>query len=333
MFDVMVADDDYLMRKALIKMISQNKEFSVRCEATNGEEAVKLSKENHIDIVFMDIIMPKINGIDAMKMIKKDNPNTTFFIISAYSEAPLMRKIMEIPVKKYLQKPIAKESILYLLSEYEREHSRENDAETEKLYQKMRENHFVEAIETANVVLTKLLREGQKDYDKIQDSLMILGEGLMAVIDDYGRRKKVQDVFPVQNEWLKNEEILKLWIFQIINYVWQKRSIQRYSVLELVFLYIEQHIKENITLAQIVKNGMVSQGYLSRIFREQFSISVMEYVRLRKLHMVKVNLIFSKKTIGDIAQSIGYSDASHLAKVFLKYEKIKIKDYREKCTR
>ena len=44
---------------------------------------------------------------------------------------------------------------------------------------------------------------------------------------------------------------------------------------------------------------MISQGYLSRIFRDQFGISTMEYIRLRKIQMVKINFIFTTHNTSD----------------------------------
>lgn len=55
-----------------------------------------------------------------------------------------------------------------------------------------------------------------------------------------------------------------------MDYIYQQKSIRRYSILEGVFFFIEQHIKEKISLGQITEGSMISQGYLSRIFRDQF---------------------------------------------------------------
>ena len=54
-----------------------------------------------------------------------------------------------------------------------------------------------------------------------------------------------------------------------------------------VFLYIESNIKSEISLNKIITNCSISQGYLSRIFREQFQISVMEYLHMRKIYLAK----------------------------------------------
>ena len=55
-------------------------------EATDGEEAVKMAKELKPDIIIMDIVMPKLNGVEATKQIKQINPSTALLILTAYSD-------------------------------------------------------------------------------------------------------------------------------------------------------------------------------------------------------------------------------------------------------
>lgn len=69
-------------------------------------------------------------------------------------------------------------------------------------------------------------------------------------------------------------------------------------------------------------------GYLSRIFRDQFGISMMEYIRLRKIQMVKINFIFTTHNTSDVAFMLGFNESSYLQKVFQKVEGISIQEFK-----
>lgn len=67
---VLIVEDEDILRK-IYKRKFQNSEFDVEV-ATNGEEGVAKMKSVHPDLVLMDIVMPKLNGLDALDVIKRD---------------------------------------------------------------------------------------------------------------------------------------------------------------------------------------------------------------------------------------------------------------------
>ena len=79
---VLVVDDSALIRKVLIKMLNENG-YQVVGEAENGQEGVELYKELEPDIVTLDITMPVMDGVTALKLIKEHNPEALVAMISA----------------------------------------------------------------------------------------------------------------------------------------------------------------------------------------------------------------------------------------------------------
>lgn len=71
MYNVLIVDDDTLMRNALRAMISRFKNFQIIGEAANGAEAIAICRLYPVHLIFMDIIMPGMTGIEAGKKIKK----------------------------------------------------------------------------------------------------------------------------------------------------------------------------------------------------------------------------------------------------------------------
>lgn len=75
MYNVLIVDDDTLMRNALRAMISRFKNFQIIGEAANGAEAIAICRLYPVHLIFMDIIMPGMTGIEAGKKIKEDSPS------------------------------------------------------------------------------------------------------------------------------------------------------------------------------------------------------------------------------------------------------------------
>ena len=70
---VMIADDHPLLREGIIKLLSLEPDIEVVGEAEDGAQAIELARTIDVDVILMDINMPKINGIMATKIIKRKN--------------------------------------------------------------------------------------------------------------------------------------------------------------------------------------------------------------------------------------------------------------------
>ena len=86
MLKILIADDHPIVRKGL-KQILEEGPHRVQCdEARDGNEVLHKTQDHVYDLVLLDIAMPKVNGIDCLKQIKKEQPRTPVLIISMYPE-------------------------------------------------------------------------------------------------------------------------------------------------------------------------------------------------------------------------------------------------------
>jgi DNA-binding NarL/FixJ family response regulator len=81
---VLLADDHFLVRQGLRKYLSHHIDIELVGEATDGEEAVKLTDQLKPDVVVMDINMPKMNGIEATSSILRKHPGLPVIGLSFY---------------------------------------------------------------------------------------------------------------------------------------------------------------------------------------------------------------------------------------------------------
>ena len=101
---ILIADDHPLLRESLYQVLSNQRDMEVVAEAGDGEEAVNLVSQLKPDVTVMDIMMPKLNGIEASKQIKKVAPNTAILILTAYDNDNYVLGLLEAGAAGYLLK-------------------------------------------------------------------------------------------------------------------------------------------------------------------------------------------------------------------------------------
>lgn len=116
MYKIMLADDEGIVIDSLKYIIEKN--FGQECViefAKTGRSVIELAETFRPDIAIMDIQMPGINGIEAMKEIKKFNSSTMFIVVSAFDKFDYAREAVNLGCLEYLNKPINKDEIVRVL--------------------------------------------------------------------------------------------------------------------------------------------------------------------------------------------------------------------------
>jgi len=111
---VLIVDDAAFMRLSLKTMLEKNG-FEVVAEAENGSVAVRKYKELHPDIVTMDITMPEMNGIEALKEIRKYDSNSKVVMISALGQEAFVREAVLSGAKGFVVKPFKEDYVIQTL--------------------------------------------------------------------------------------------------------------------------------------------------------------------------------------------------------------------------
>jgi NarL family two-component system response regulator LiaR len=101
---ILIADDHAMLREGMRNLLEKEKDFELVGEAADGEEAVRLGGKLKPDIIIMDIVMPKLNGVEATKQIKQVSPSTALLILTAYSDIRYIIGLLEAGACGYLLK-------------------------------------------------------------------------------------------------------------------------------------------------------------------------------------------------------------------------------------
>ena len=109
---VLIADDHAIVRQGLRQILSDTADLTVAGEAENGVQAVQLVRSGEWDVVLMDVSMPDRNGIDALKIIKKEYPRLPVLILSMYPEEQYAIRALKAGAAGYLTKQSAPELLV-----------------------------------------------------------------------------------------------------------------------------------------------------------------------------------------------------------------------------
>lgn len=113
MYQVMIVDDEEPVLDSFAFILNNNTtDFELCAKARSGTEAVRLINEQSPDLVFMDIQMPGINGIDAIKQVRNKFPKIVFILATAYERFDIAQKAIPLGVFSYIVKPVSRKTLL-----------------------------------------------------------------------------------------------------------------------------------------------------------------------------------------------------------------------------
>ena len=330
MYKILIADDEQLMREALRIMIEKVPGFEVAFSVSNGEDAVELCRRENPDIVFMDIMMPGMSGIEASKRIYAGNPEITIYILSSYNHFDFAIEALKAKVKEYISKPVSSETICALLEKYSQS-KQPDQAYLDLSLTLLKDRDFKKMYYQIPEIVRELYCSCGGNREQLEACADQLGQTIFNDIGHTpGYASGYKERFPRKALSLSQPESMEIWLFHVMNDVFQQASIRKYDLLKNVFSYMDSHIQEEIGLTQVIENCAVSQGYLSRIFKNSLQVSVMEYLHLRKLMLAKEYFLTTDLSVAEVAFRLGYNESGYFSKVFKKYENMTVYQYKKK---
>lgn len=111
---VLICDDSLLIRKKLREALDSFN-FEAFYEAANGVAAVEQTKKYKPSLIFLDIVMPEIDGIEALKEIKAINPDTKVIMVSSVGTSGKLKEALKYGAYDFIQKPIQIDTLVTIV--------------------------------------------------------------------------------------------------------------------------------------------------------------------------------------------------------------------------
>lgn len=118
MIRVLVVEDDPMLAELNKRFVDKIDGFKVECVANNGEDAIKKIDDNKIDLVILDIYMPKIDGMKLFRMVRSQNKMIDFILVTAANDTEKINESLKLGAVDYLVKPFEFERLEKSLLNY-----------------------------------------------------------------------------------------------------------------------------------------------------------------------------------------------------------------------
>ncbi len=112
---ILIVDDAMFIRRRLKSIVEKIDSTKVVGEASNGEEAVSLYKDLKPDLVTLDLVMPKFNGIQAIEEIMKFDKKAKIVVVSAMGQQSSIIEAMGKGAKEFIKKPFTEEEVVTII--------------------------------------------------------------------------------------------------------------------------------------------------------------------------------------------------------------------------
>ena len=114
---VLVVDDSPMARKMLIRSFPPEWDIEIT-QATNGAEALAAYRRGHVDVMFLDLTMPEIDGFQVLETLRREDMNCLVIVVSADIQDKAQERVLGLGAIAFIKKPIDAGKIERILHDY-----------------------------------------------------------------------------------------------------------------------------------------------------------------------------------------------------------------------
>ncbi|RKX92414.1 MAG: hypothetical protein DRP59_05495 [Spirochaetes bacterium] len=233
MFNILIADDEKLEREALKAILKKGIDSALSIhEAVNGRESIVTAKSVKPEIIFMDIKMPGIDGLEAAREIRKSLPEVSIVFLTAFNQFEYAQEAIQIGVDFFIIKPASEFHVIDVTSKLlsrieERRHVRFREEDNRLKLERVKE--YLETEFVYNLVIRGMDRDKFNNYLTILDVSFL--EGVAGIVS-------IQfDTYPIAVNSDYHKQILRKRVSFIIKKILGDMGFNVLMNLELTSIY------------------------------------------------------------------------------------------------
>ena len=203
----------------------------------------------------------------------------------------------------------------------------------ERLHQAMNKGDYSEA----NNLLDMYMEEMRRSYvpkEQVEERLNPLLQGIILdysiyLESDKSRLNELVESYRASTLLDEMQGLIKELIYMICTLILQiKNKNYRREIVEIMD-YIEQHITEKITLNSIANQINMNESYISRLFKSETGMNIIQYINVSKMEKAKELLKEKNMIVKDVAYALGFEEQSYFNRMFNKYFGVNPKEYKK----
>lgn len=352
---IIIVDDEILVRKGIATSIEWGKiGITDVFEASNGEQALEKILENDINIVLTDIKMPRMDGLELIERLRVIKSNAVVIVLSCVNDMEYVRKALKFGgALDYVSKlsmtteelrDIIKRAKEYAISKKEIEISPVYinlphffKLEYEEQLRSLMEYGIVEDMilviekifEEASILGTDW-RNSREWYDIIGLFSSIVKKHHTSIEQFFPGEINIEEIIDTAQEISYLKRYILEMAISIKGFLLKQQKINYDEHIYKAINYINNNYQNNIKLKDVAEDISISATYLSRLFKKVMQINFVDYINRVRIRKAKELLETKRFTIQEIADQIGYRNASYFTQVFRDIEGITPKQYQQK---
>lgn len=189
---ILIAEDQQLVRRAFSMMLSLEEDLKVVALAADGAEAIQLARQWRPDIVLMDLQMPRVGGIGAMKRILEELPETKIIVLTTFDTDELVFEAISAGAHAYLLKDSSEAEILETIRAVHAGQSRLSPGIAKKVFDEFRRQR------------PSGLAEADDDGGGVNDALTAREEKVLALVAKGKSNREISDAVFLAEGTVKN---------------------------------------------------------------------------------------------------------------------------------
>lgn len=339
MLKVMLVDDDFVVLNGMANKVINWE--ALDCEivgtASDGVEALRKIETLRPDVVFTDVVMPRMNGLELLEEIRKRWPDVHVVVISAYDESAYVRQSMHSDAVEYLLKPCREQEIAEAIAKIRgrmdgaaMRHQPENISDEDYNKIKALTGDVLEALK--DVSLETVEMKTAKMFDQVETLKMssmlymtsvcvdLLTQSInvvkQALPDE--RSLEIGTALDMISRVRGMEELRSMMIRTMCGMALTlaNGTAEMTRIVRQTYDIIEKRYMENLTAQQIANELHISVNTLQNHFKQEYGTTIRQYMTEVRIRQAKRQLRQTNDKIADICEQVGYHDTDYFTRVF-----------------
>lgn len=329
---VLVIDDQPLEGEMISLVLSRNGTGACYAgQALNAAEGLRMAARCQPDLIFLDIKMPGMDGLEAIPHLRQVCPQARIVMLTAFDDYEYLRTALRAGANDYLLKPVRPSDILSVLESFPAAAAdmsalrpgTDFAVRGQALTQAIRSGDPAQAEAAARDYLEGF---GPLDSGNFIYACVRCMEWASELAGPASSEQSIDGLTFSYQEFVRCVSTLKdpdLLADYFLNFVRQAADLSGHDAGDVAYRqvteakqYVAQHFHEPLLLSDVAKRLYLSTAYFSRLFKEKAGMTFSDYLANCRIDHARQLLATTDLSISEVASAIGYQEANSFSRLF-----------------